>query len=326
MRPGFHPSPWYLAIRELIKAAGKCRKTRIENTLVLIRVYRWLNFFSAPTQTLRCNALSEEIKKPVSKARLAANRANAQKSTGPRTPAGKARSAANACQHGFAGSNFATVRLEDPFELDRLKADLVATYQPINSQEMWAVECMALAQNSFLRSYRLESGLSTASLNESLDPRADRSLITMTPDMIGGNGTASGPVAATITRAQNRNYAFAAGFQTSTRKNNAWPLLLRYQAQAERLYRRAQEDLTRLRAMRDELAIEQTTCEQAPAEPSPLCAPSELNPFAFYPPDHPTKPNQPIPNEPNASQPVETKPASSPAPAAEAINQFPPGK
>jgi hypothetical protein len=50
--------------------------------------------------------------------------------------------------------------------------------------------------------------------------------------------------------------------------------------------------------------VEQTICEQAPAEPSPLCTPSELNPFAFYPPDHPTKPNQPIPIQQTESTPV----------------------
>ncbi|MGP8243462.1 MAG: hypothetical protein ACLQVN_02965, partial [Bryobacteraceae bacterium] len=72
--------------------------------------------------------MSDQTKKPISKARLAANQANAQKSTGPRTAAGKARSAANACQHGFTGVNFAIVRLEDPAEIDNLKADLIATY------------------------------------------------------------------------------------------------------------------------------------------------------------------------------------------------------
>ena len=42
-----------------------------------------------------------------SPARLAANRANAQKSTGPRTEAGKARSRANAVKHGLTGTGIA---------------------------------------------------------------------------------------------------------------------------------------------------------------------------------------------------------------------------
>ena len=48
------------------------------------------------------------VAKPKSSpARLAANRANARKSTGPRTEAGKARSRANALKHGLAGAGIA---------------------------------------------------------------------------------------------------------------------------------------------------------------------------------------------------------------------------
>ncbi|MGA2268535.1 MAG: hypothetical protein ABSH44_08715, partial [Bryobacteraceae bacterium] len=50
---------------------------------------------------------------PVSDKQLAANRANATHSTGPRTPQGKARSALNSRKHGFAASGFAVLRIED---------------------------------------------------------------------------------------------------------------------------------------------------------------------------------------------------------------------
>lgn len=50
---------------------------------------------------------------PASPARLAANRANAQKSTGPRTHEGKARSAQNAVQHGAYASDATLATLPD---------------------------------------------------------------------------------------------------------------------------------------------------------------------------------------------------------------------
>ncbi len=247
--------------------------------------------------------MSEKTKHPLSEARLAANRANAQKSTGPKTPEGKLRSAANACQHGFAGTHFAVVRLEDPAEIDHFKADLVATYHPINSQELFAIETIAIAQQSMRRAARLESGIFTACLNEAFDRRSDRVLVTLVPDMIATTDARSDVELAHITRAQNRNYGLGEGFHRFVQRAPTWPLFLRYQAQAERNYRRGIEDLQRLMSMRDQLAVEQPVCEQPPADPDPFLTPHELSPVEF-----PIEPNPPSPNEPTAAtEAIETK-------------------
>ena len=96
---------------------------------------------------------------PITEKQLAANRANAAnavKGAGTQrrfhsstsTPEGKARSARNARSHGFTASTFAVVRLEDLHEIAHLKADLTAVYQPVNSQELFALDRMALTQQA----------------------------------------------------------------------------------------------------------------------------------------------------------------------------------
>src|SRR5450759_350908 len=57
-------------------------------------------------------------------------------------------------------------------------------------------------------------------------------------------------------RDRNRNYLFAEGFHRLVKYSNRWNLFLRYQAQTERLYRRAVEEFDRLKALRHELPNE----------------------------------------------------------------------
>ncbi len=86
-----------------------------------------------------------------------------------------------------------------------------------------------------------------------------------------------------ITRAQNRNFALADGFNRLTRQSNSWSLFLRYQAQAERLYRRAVEEFSRVKALRDELPNE----PDYGLEPNPLPSPPPLpyrSPLSNFPP------------------------------------------
>jgi hypothetical protein len=60
---------------------------------------------------------------------IAANKANAQKSTGPKTAEGKAASSLNRLSHGFA-SHATIIPGENPEEFRALVADLMAEHQP----------------------------------------------------------------------------------------------------------------------------------------------------------------------------------------------------
>jgi hypothetical protein len=83
----------------------------------------------------------------LSAARLAANRRNAQKSTGPRTAAGKRRVALNTRKHDLIPEQLErqlVARGEDPREFRRLQRDLIAIFRPDERAEAEAVLMMAL--------------------------------------------------------------------------------------------------------------------------------------------------------------------------------------
>jgi hypothetical protein len=201
----------------------------------------------------------------VSPEQLAANRANAAISTGPRTPEGKARSAQNARKHGFTATSFAVVRLEDLNEVANLREDLIETHHPVNSQELFAVERIALAQQAILRAARLEAGFLSNCLGESVSARGE-----FRPPH-------SQEVVDVETQAQERNFHLADGFHRLITQSNSFALLLRYQAQAERQYRRAIEEFDRLKALREELRNEPNSAENETNEST--CPPCETNPI-----------------------------------------------
>ena len=224
-------------------------------------------------------------RKPVTPEQLAANRANARRSTGPRTPEGKARSAQNAVKHGFTASSFVVVRLEELDEVENLKQDLISVYQPVNAQELLALERAALAQQSMFRAARLESGFFTACIDEAYDTDGDPIRL-LSRDMLADN--------IPVLRAQNRNFGLAAGFDRSARRSNTFTLILRYQAQAERQYRRAMEEFDRLKSLRSELPNEPISSDPAP---DPDGERSDAAPTSAGQNDavsHPQSPNEPI--------------------------------
>jgi hypothetical protein len=77
-------------------------------------------------------------------AQIAANQANAQYSTGPRTPEGKAISARNNFQHGFTGA-FTVLPWESQNEFDLLLGSLRDEHKPSGLTETILVDKMAQA-------------------------------------------------------------------------------------------------------------------------------------------------------------------------------------
>src|SRR5271169_772465 len=99
--------------------------------------------------------MSFRKKLTVTPAKLAANRKNAQKSTGPRTEAGKRRASLNHFTTGYYATLDSQRRQaldtlgDEPEKLARLQQDLMASWRPVNA--MQALTVADLAQLSQLR-------------------------------------------------------------------------------------------------------------------------------------------------------------------------------
>jgi hypothetical protein len=84
------------------------------------------------------------------KRQIAANRRNAKKCTGPKTPEGKAASSMNALRHGLR-ARAVVLPDENREEFDQLLAALQDQYQPQNPAEHYLVDQAAIAQWKLVR-------------------------------------------------------------------------------------------------------------------------------------------------------------------------------
>ncbi len=102
----------------------------------------------------------------VSARKIAANRQNAQKSTGPKTPIGKVYSGRNALKHGFFSRQLGsfTVHREDPGEYNQLLRGLRGYYQPVGTPEELEVERIAVCWWKQKRAWRFENGMNQIAL------------------------------------------------------------------------------------------------------------------------------------------------------------------
>ena len=104
-------------------------------------------------------------------AQTRANRANAEKSTGPRTRRGKVRSSKNALKHGLLATD-AVLPGEDPAEFDRQLTALEDWALPRNPLEHEICRQIVDAQWRMQRLSRIETAIITADMNDVL--RRDR--------------------------------------------------------------------------------------------------------------------------------------------------------
>lgn len=100
-------------------------------------------------------------KRKVSNRKLQANRQNALKSTGPRTPEGKAYSRRNALKHGVFTRHWTEFLVlgENSHEYDQLLDDLIDQYQPVGRAEELEVERITLCWWRLKRVWRHENSV-----------------------------------------------------------------------------------------------------------------------------------------------------------------------
>jgi hypothetical protein len=99
-------------------------------------------------------------------AQIAANQANAQKSTGPRSAEGKSASRFNALKHGIDAASV-VIPGEDPAECDALAAHYYREFRPESPSELFHVEAMLRADWQKRRLLRVEADLHRTLLAES---------------------------------------------------------------------------------------------------------------------------------------------------------------
>jgi hypothetical protein len=108
-----------------------------------------------------------------SAARLAANRLNAQYSTGAKTPEGKAKSAQNATKFGLYKTAI-VVRPEEKEEFETLVADLQSEFAPATATEQTFATLALNAAWRIRRCDRIEANLTAKAHENGLDPLVDQ--------------------------------------------------------------------------------------------------------------------------------------------------------
>src|SRR5450755_4283927 len=113
-------------------------------------------------------------------AQIAANQANSQKSTGPRSVEGKSASRFNALKHGIDAASI-VIPGEDPADYDALAADYLSDFRPQSTSEAFNVQTMLRADWQKRRLQRVEADLFRTLLAESPGASLAAALLSESP-------------------------------------------------------------------------------------------------------------------------------------------------
>jgi hypothetical protein len=206
-----------------------------------------------------------------------ANRINAQKSTGPRTPEGKAQSRRNGLLHGLTAKT-CMLDGENPAELTNLVDKLSEKYDPQDIDEDFYVERMAKARCRYNRIMPLEAGIFNIRLSVDQAPKE---------------------VVEALSQEGQRAWAYL----RDANGGNALTKLARYETTLLREYDRSRQELERLQKIRAARPIPPPVAEELRREPDPPVTPTESAQRATSTPP-PSTPN-PAPAAPSSAEPAE---------------------
>jgi hypothetical protein len=221
---------------------------------------------------------------------IAANRRNAQSSTGPKTAAGKAMSSRNATTHGLLARDSVAYgeRIDD---LQHLRQVYLDQYQPATPAEEFLVHQLSSAHWRLQRIERIEAGLFDTLITE-----ADRARLSQEDE------DEEPPSGADLFDSNSDHFGRA--FLRDCKNAASLAILNRYENSFRRAYYKALHELDRL---------------QAPQPPPPPPGAPGIRPVAPTPEPAPTPGPPPAPV---ARPAAEAAPAASPAPRIGFLSQI----
>jgi len=214
-----------------------------------------------------------------------ANRRNAQKSTGPKTPEGKAKSHRNALRHGLT-AKACMLADEDPNDLLDMIAEIGEKFDPQDTDEDFLVQRMAEARIRYNRIMPLEASIFNLRL-----------VVDKAPDP--------------LMEAQGLSCQRAWAYMRDANGGNALSKLSRYETTLLREYDRSRHELEKLQKIRTAKPNPPPIVEKLRKEPDPPITPIEsAQPTPRKPAPHKPAPRKPAPG----TQPSQPSEAPTPEP------------